>query len=483
MVHSNSVRTYVMAYWPVPENAKRSLDHYTEHLARTLEMLSGGNLYFIGDNSSVLSSVETLCRKHGIRLHVEMVRLDDMAKWPDMEVLLRRAMNFGAQLQSPPSDFQRDKGLIHYWRDLRKSGEDAFRRVFCIWHSKIGLLYKAMRDNPFSASEFAWVDASISRFNRQRPSWDFREVRVSPDAITHYPNVMRKNGAELALNASFLLGGPMAIERLHEAYEQAFRTSLLEDYPNDEETVLDEVVRQNPQLFVGIGAAPAASRKPAVTLANGKKKVLVVGTFRSGTNAIQSCLEEHFDVEVTFNEWFWKHGVPPTGIQCPLPHDVPIVVMVRSPQTFHESLYPFWLHRRPNLDAGRDVSAFARKELLVFDVSGGNLGRPKYWYRYPTEYWNHFYFSWLSWTEVRPRCQFVRLEDVTASTHDQIARIAERFGLRRKTAGVMSLPSERVGPEVPTERKGDRFKLKDDDRAWIRSLVNPAVGKTLGYDV
>lgn len=485
MVQTDPVRTYVMAYWPVAGNAKRSLDHYTEHLALSLEMLAGSNLHFISGNNAVLSSVENLCRKHRIRLHIEKLLLDDLPKRKEMEVLLQRAKNFGSRLKSPPADFQRDKGLIHYWRDLRQAGEDVFRKVFGIWHSKIDLLYKAMRDNPFSAEEFAWVDASISRFNHQRRGWDFRRIRLSPGVISHYPNVMRKNDAVLALNASFLLGDAQAISQLHAAYDEAFRECLAEDYPNDEETVLDRVVRLRPQLFSAIAGeqgaiAPvmASSSKPE----GGRKKVLVVGTFRSGTNAMQSCLEAHFDVEVTFNDWFWKHGVPPTGIQCPVPPDVPIVVMVRSPFAFHQSLYPFWLHRRPNLDAGPDVSAFARKELVVFDVSGGNLGRPKYWFRYPTEYWNQFYYAWLSWTEVRSRCQFMRLEDVEAATDDVVGRLADRFKLRRTTSGRISLPEERVGPDVPTERKGDRFLLKESDKAWIKSILNPLVAKSLGYE-
>ena len=489
MAHTDRARTYVMAYWPVPANAKRTLDHYNEHLALSLEMLAGENLCFISGNNHVLATVESLCKAHRINLHLEKVLLDDLRKRPQMDVLLQRARNFGAKLAAPPVDFGRDKGLIHYWRDLRQAGDEAFKRVFCIWHSKMDLLHWAATQNPFSSSEFAWVDASISRFNQQRPGWDFRQVRCPPPGVVHhYPNVMRKNGAELAINASFLLGDRLAVEKLHEEYEKAFANSLLEDYPNDEETVLDGVVRRMPHMFSAITgdqavASPSSTTRQAATGGSGRKKVLVVGTFRSGTNAMQSCLEQHFDVEVTFNEWFWKHGAPPSGIQCPVPPDVPVVVMAKSPFAFHESLYPFWLHRRPNLDAGVDVSSFAKKELIVFDVSGGNLGRPKYWYRCPTDYWNHFYFSWLSWSEISPRCQFVRYEDVAVSTHAVITVLADRLGLRRKTEGPISLPSERVGPEVPTNRKGERFVLKPEDRAWIRERLHPLVVKSLGYEV
>ena len=488
MAQPKPERTYVMAYWPVASNAKRSLDHYTKHLALSLEMLAGQNLYFISGNKSVLASVEELCRKNNINLHVDKLLLDDLAKRSSMDTLLNRAKRFGASLRAPPSDFQNDKGLIHYWRDLRQAGDETFQKIFSIWHSKIDLLHRAASLNPFSSTQFAWVDASVSRFNQRRPGWDFRDIAaVTPGVIHHFPNDMRKNGRRLALNASVLLGDRQAIDRLHSEYQEAFARCLEEDYPNDEETVIDTIVSREPQLFSAISGATtaqsAASPRLDPSAAPGPQKVLVVGVFRSGTNAMKACLEEYFDVDVTFNEWFWKHGLPPTGIQNSVPPEVPIIVMVKSPFAFHESLYPFWQHRRPNLDSGPDVSSFARKELHVFDISGGDLSRPKYWYRWPVEYWSQFYFSWLSWTEVRPRCQFVRYESLESDTEREILSLAERFNLRRKKPGPISLPGERVGPHVPTERGGERFVLNEADKQWIRERVNMLVARSLGYSL
>ena len=79
MVLPDRARTYVMAYWPIPGNAKRSLDHYTEHLAQSLAMLAGQKLHFISGNNNVLASVESMCRAHGITLHVEKRVLDEQA--------------------------------------------------------------------------------------------------------------------------------------------------------------------------------------------------------------------------------------------------------------------------------------------------------------------------------------------------------------------------------------------------------------------
>lgn len=250
MAESDRARTYVMAYWPIPSNAKRSLEHYSRYLPVSLEMLAGQNLFFVSGSGDVLTAVRRLCSQNNVRLHAETIAVANLRKWPAMEQLLARARMFGANLKAPPADFQRDKGLIHYWRDLRQAGDDAFRKIFCIWHSKIDLLHAASRANPFSSSEFAWVDASISRFNGRRVGWDFRKLSVPRAGVVHhFPNDMCKGGRQLALNASFLLGDTAAIDRLHAAYEDAFALCLREDYPNDEETVLDTIVSRMPGLF------------------------------------------------------------------------------------------------------------------------------------------------------------------------------------------------------------------------------------------
>ena len=60
---------------------------------------------------------------------------------------------------------------------------------------------------------------------------------------------MRKNRKQLNLNASFLLGGRKSIYQLKEQYDRAFDYALMEDYPNDEETVLNTIYEDQYKLF------------------------------------------------------------------------------------------------------------------------------------------------------------------------------------------------------------------------------------------
>lgn len=212
------------------------------------------------------------------------------------------------------------------------------------------------------------------------------------------------------------------------------------------------------------------------------RTVLIVGTFRSGTNAAQSALMSHYRVHAVFNQWFWKHGVPPTlpTSPSPIPRSVPIIVMCKDPVALNESLFRFWRARRPELQVSDDISKFVRSRFVTYDNTGGNV-RPFYYYPTPTEYWNQFYFSWLNWKAVKNQIYFVKCEDLMSDADGSLRAVGDRFNLSRRTDGLMSLPNKRVGPQSPALLEEGVRGLCDEDRDWIRAKVDPWVAKNLGY--
>ncbi|WP_068110203.1 hypothetical protein [Tropicimonas marinistellae] len=222
------------------------------------------------------------------------------------------------------------------------------------------------------------------------------------------------------------------------------------------------------------------SKPGALSLPFTRRKVLVVGTFRSGTNVTQTCLEQYFHTRVVFNEWFWKHGVPPTEIKRPIPRKVPILVMSKDPVELNRSLYRFWQARRPELDVGRNISEFIRRRFIVYDNTGGD-SRPRYYFLHPTEYWNQFYFSWLNWKAVSDQRVFLRCEDLMRDPEECLSAFSARFGLQRRGAAPVSLPEGRVGPPVAPETDTDESGLSGEDIDWIRRQVDPEVANALGY--
>jgi hypothetical protein len=218
-------------------------------------------------------------------------------------------------------------------------------------------------------------------------------------------------------------------------------------------------------------------------------KILIVGTFRSGTNLLKFVLEQHFHTDVLFSEWFWKHGVPPTSVMYPTPISVPIVVVTKDPIAFNASAYNFWKTRRPELDCGRSISEFVRRRFIVYDNTGG-LIKPKYAFPCPTDYWNQYHFSWLNWAEVSERLFFVQLEKLRSDPNREVEALASKLDLQRRDGGQIELPNTPVIPSQDGQRAllgqlahDMREHLTDDDVAFIDSKVYQDVAQQLGYNV
>lgn len=219
------------------------------------------------------------------------------------------------------------------------------------------------------------------------------------------------------------------------------------------------------------------------------KVILVVGTFRSGTNLLKWLLQEHYRVKVVFSKWFWKHGVPPTRMfaRTHLSPPVPIIVLSKDPVAHNLSLYRFWKARRPELDVGRNISEFVRKELIVYDSSYGARA-PHYLFNTPTDYWNQFNYAYLNWPDISGRVHFVRYDELAAETESALATIADRYKLRRRSSGRIVLPDHEImpSPDRGLMTTGEpvaqgREMLPEDDVKFILSRAHAGVAAALGY--
>lgn len=208
--------------------------------------------------------------------------------------------------------------------------------------------------------------------------------------------------------------------------------------------------------------------------------VLVVGAFRSGTNATKACLERFFKVDVVFNRWFWKHGLAPSFSGHPLPADVTVLLLCRHPEAWAPSIHRFWRERRPELAAPESLSHFLREPFIVYDTTGSQR-RPHHWFSGPIDYWARYHYSWLHWADVSAQMRVLRCEDLMRDADACLSPVAEAAGWRRREAGPLKLPAERVGPAVSPARAGEASSLLDEDRAFIRRQLDPDVMSRLGY--
>jgi hypothetical protein len=136
------------------------------------------------------------------------------------------------------------KGIIHYWRDFRQSGEDCYRKIISIWTSKILLVDRVIQTNPYSTDAFAWVDVSMSRFNN-----NYIKKNYNPSCINTPPNKMSYMGEKITNNAAFMISTKaiwLLFITLYKAKLQALRHS---NYAHDEETIIYLIYKEHPQLL------------------------------------------------------------------------------------------------------------------------------------------------------------------------------------------------------------------------------------------
>ena len=243
--------TYCMGYWLVAENAKRPIDHYIALIPKTVEMLAGRRLVLFTDNSTISQFVSQCCLLHKVDLMCSVRSVFELPALEFARGIVHQTECYGRD-RPVPVDFQKEKGLLHYWRDFMGSGPHAYQRILAIWLSKVFLVHEIAQRNPFESSQFAWVDATVARFNTRRSNWNFVTLANRSETICHYGSRMRKLGQPLSLNASFLKGDQAAWSSLLKLYVSELACAVREQYPNDEETILHNVKAAHPQMFLSV---------------------------------------------------------------------------------------------------------------------------------------------------------------------------------------------------------------------------------------
>ena len=213
-----------------------------------------------------------------------------------------------------------------------------------------------------------------------------------------------------------------------------------------------------------------------------KSTVLIVGAFRSGTNATKSCLERFFWVDAVFNRWFWKHGLAPSFTENPVPEDVQVLLLCRHPLAWVLAMHRFWRERRPELNVPQSFSEFLRKPFVVYDNTGSQQ-RPHYYFSSPLDYWNRYYYSWLEWGDISQQRTIVQCERIVSDADDCLTPIAKASRWRRHESGKLILPTSRVGPWVSPAEGDELALLSQVDKNFILNCVDHQVAHCLGYEL
>ncbi|MGC6482621.1 MAG: hypothetical protein ACON4T_03505 [Synechococcus sp.] len=244
-------KLYVCGYWPIRGNLKRSGQHYSTLLPQTLQLIRGEELVFYSSSDDVLCQVDSMCQQLSIRMRPVLLAVDDLPASGLAERLVRCCAAMRLDQWQKPRSFHGEKGAIHYWRDYKASGQDVLRAMYSIWLSKFALVAEQA-----SCSEHArlvWIDSTLARFNRRRSNWRFWLVQDHPQKFSHYGSDMCRYGQKLPLNASYVSGPREQWSAFQALFLQKAELATQMPYGNDEETILSECMREQPDWFQRIG--------------------------------------------------------------------------------------------------------------------------------------------------------------------------------------------------------------------------------------
>lgn len=240
------------------DSPKSGIERYYKLIPKTLAMLAGSRLVFFYDDPALLRFVE----KHALDKEIDLVPaerpIDELPARALSEGFAASCERMGLDAFPEPEDKNKEKGVIHYWRDWKRGGPQFYEDLLSIWLSKVSLVREAAESaqDHGLGGYFAWIDASVARFSRKRRHWDFTRVRLPEAQISCYRNDMRYFGGALPVNASFLGGGAAVWPEMERRFLVKARASLDTAYAHDEETILSAVYLDDPDLFNRFGGVP-----------------------------------------------------------------------------------------------------------------------------------------------------------------------------------------------------------------------------------
>ena len=239
--------TFICGYWKIKNNVKHSYDnHYKKLIPETFTILKNCNIVFFYDDDDVLSDIKKYIQTNNIiykKISIDSLETYDLSN----DYLETCKLQDNVSLRK--INTMNEKGLVHYQREYKKSGEDSFRKVFTVWTSKLFLVNKTIDENPFNTNYFAWIDVSASRFNRDKGLYT---QFYSSNKLFHFGNMMKYYGETITINASFLIAHKNIWKKIIPLYEKQLQLSKNSKYTRDEETILYLIWKDNKDLFCNI---------------------------------------------------------------------------------------------------------------------------------------------------------------------------------------------------------------------------------------
>ena len=183
---------------------------------------------------------------------------------------------------------------------------------------------------------------------------------------------------------------------------------------------------------------------PIIDFLSFKKKIAVLGAFRTGTNYVRYLLESNYHCRARYDTFGWKHaGVgifsKSSGIKYA---NQPVIYISKNPASFVASLYDYYLKVDRNIIAEKNWHDFLRGPIIIFDSKPDKSTQLRF--SNPVQYWNFLYWNLSN----LPKDKFIsfglRYESLIQNPEAEISTIAKHLKLRR-ISEQFNLPEKKLG--------------------------------------
>lgn len=240
--------TLVMGYWYVNNNKKHDIAHYNKFIPKTFSSLKNFDIVFFYDDEEILKLVKDNLNLNLNNLKPIKKSVDKLPTYNYSNKLLELCKEQdNKELQSYNKGGE--KGIVHCNRELKLSGDEAYRKIVTIWTSKLLLLNECIDNNYFNNNRIAWCDVSITRVNNHIANKClFYDIDYKPNKIYTLTNLMKYYGKQLKLAAAYIYSDNNTMKQFIELYKKELY-SINEKYCHDEETIINKIYEKQPQLF------------------------------------------------------------------------------------------------------------------------------------------------------------------------------------------------------------------------------------------
>ena len=254
----------ITGYWVVKNNQKNNEGHYINLLKEFIKNLNNKLIYFHYDDNYIKEMVQKYnnSKIESLRNKIEFIKIS-LEELDTFNICRESISNFMKQDLEIANDNNKydkyEKGRNHYNRDFKIDYNDsntctnnynieAYVKMLTIWTSKLFLIRNIIEQN--NHKYYNWLDISINRCeDKFREESDFMNMPIQLNKINLFHSEMKYLNKSIKYSCGCILGDKDTFIKLIDLFNIKLIECFNENYFHDEETIIDRIRLQEPNLF------------------------------------------------------------------------------------------------------------------------------------------------------------------------------------------------------------------------------------------